>query len=110
MPRRRFRYDRTLGEMVEITYVEEDSSSGAPMVHGDIPAFVSPLDGSVVEGRRAYEEHMRKHNVVPFEQGSEKKNQPAQSRSPQARQELRERLWEYVDKAVQRGPNRRINN
>ena len=37
------------------------------MVQGDIPAFRSPLDGTIVEGRKQYVEHMRKHNVVPHE-------------------------------------------
>ena len=106
MARRRFRYNPELKEMVEIHYVDEGSSD-FPMVAGDIPAFVSPLDGTVVEGKRAYYEHMRKHNVVPFEAGDEK----AKSQSNKVdRQALRERLWEYADKAIQRGPNRRIGN
>lgn len=105
MPRRRFRYDRTLDKMVEIFDYAPDVQT---MVHGDIPAFRSPLDGTIVEGRRAYEEHMRKHNVVPFEKGDEVRKAPQQD--PQSRQQLRERLWEFADKAIQRGPNRKIGN
>jgi len=30
----------------------------------DYQPFVSPIDGSVITGRRAYSEHCRKHNVV----------------------------------------------
>jgi len=33
-------------------------------VRGDIEPFVSPIDGTVVSGRRQYDEHCRKHNVV----------------------------------------------
>jgi len=107
MSRRRFRYDPALKEMVEVIYVDEGSSD-FPVVHGDIPAFVSPLDGTVVEGKRAYYEHMRKHNVVPFEKGDEVRKAP--QKDPKDRQALRERLWEFADKAVQRGSNRRIGN
>jgi len=102
MPRRRFRYDPELKEMVEIHYVDEGSSD-FPMVQGDIPAFVSPLDGTVVEGKRAYYDHMQKHGVVPFEAGDEKKNQPPKPGSTaRERQALREHLWENVDRAIQR--------
>ena len=107
MPKRSFRYDPTLKEMVEVTYVDSGYSN-SPMVHGDIPRFWSPVDGTFVEGRRQYEEHNKRNNVVPFEPGDEK--QRPQKESPKARQELRERLWEFADKAIQRGPNRRIGN
>jgi hypothetical protein len=71
-----------------------------PMVHGDIPAFVSPLDGSSVQGRRAYEDHMRRHNVVPFEKGDE--NRKPVFNTPQEKQARREMIWEYTDR-VSRG-------
>jgi hypothetical protein len=83
--------------MVEITV--EDADDALPMVHGDIPAFISPLDGAVVEGRRAYEEHMRKHNVVPFEAGDEKRK--PEIRTAQDRQAMREMIWEYADRVNQ---------
>ena len=42
-----------------------DSSGTAPMVFGDNVHFVSPIDGTVVEGRAAMREHCRRHDVVP---------------------------------------------
>jgi hypothetical protein len=84
--------------MVEIPV--EDPPEDQFMVHGDIPAFRSPLDGAIVEGRRQYHDHMRKHNVVPYEAGSEKVR-PA-GRTPEERKALREFLWEKVDR-VSRG-------
>lgn len=36
-----------------------------PTVFGDLPDFVSPIDGSVVHGRAGLREHCIKHNVVP---------------------------------------------
>ena len=98
MPRRRFRYDRATDQMVEVPL--DDGADDRTMVHGDIAAFVSPLDGTVVEGRRQYEEHMRRHSVVPYEAGSEKVR-PA-GRTPTEKQALREELWERADR-VSRG-------
>ena len=33
-------------------------------IFGDIESFVSPIDGSVITGRKGYAEHCRKHGVV----------------------------------------------
>jgi hypothetical protein len=38
---------------------------GFPAVMGDIPDFVSPIDGCVVRGRAGLREHCKKHHVVP---------------------------------------------
>jgi len=38
---------------------------GSHAVMGDIPDFVSPIDGSVVSGRAGLREHCKKHHVVP---------------------------------------------
>ena len=37
----------------------------ATSVLGDLPDFVSPIDGSVVSGRAGLREHCKKHDVVP---------------------------------------------
>lgn len=94
MPRRSFRYDPISKEMVEIEPYAAGDVSG-PYVGGDIPAFVSPLDGTVVEGRRAYYDHMKRHNVVPFEAGDEKRRPPPVDPTPR-----REAIWENVDRAM----------
>lgn len=39
--------------------------SQAPMVARDLPDFVSPIDGSMVRGRRGMREHCKRHDVVP---------------------------------------------
>ena len=94
MARRTFRYDPALDQMVEID--PDRSVPTGTMVIGDVPAFVSPLDGSVVEGRRAYYEHMKRHNVVPFETGDEKRRPPPVNPAPR-----REAIWEAVDRSIQ---------
>jgi hypothetical protein len=95
MSRRTFVYDRQQDKMVEVT--READPFAIHYAHGDIPAFRSPVDGSMVEGRRQYEEHMKKHCVVPFEAGSEKVTPPQPD--PRPRREL---LWELVDRSIQR--------
>lgn len=37
---------------------------GRMTIIGDKSAYVSPMDRSVVEGRTAHKEHMRKHGVM----------------------------------------------
>src|SRR5215471_18033199 len=57
----------------EMTYVRSDLTGAQdctnqmsfPTVYGDLPAFVSPIDGSLVSGRAALREHCLRHNVVP---------------------------------------------
>jgi hypothetical protein len=61
---------------------------------------VSPLDGTRIQGRRQYEEHCRKHNVVPTESlkgVSAERDRYAEERDRRA---LREQLWEYTDKSM----------
>ena len=94
MARRSFRYDPIVCEMVEIT--PDDKPIVGHYVCGDIPAFVSPLDGSLVEGRKAYENHLKKHDVRPLEAGDEKRSPPKPD--PSARREL---IWEAVDRSIQ---------
>lgn len=41
----------------------------APMVHGDLPGYHSPVDGKWVEGRRAREEDLKRSGSRPYEAG-----------------------------------------
>jgi hypothetical protein len=98
--RRRYRYDKATDKFVEITdgqgHAEADSH--ATMVLGDIPAFVSPLDGTIVEGRKAYVEHV---STILYRSAGSEKVRPA-GRAPEERKAMREFLWEKVDR-VKRG-------
>jgi len=42
-----------------------DDPRSAPAVRGDLPDFVSPIDGSLVSGRAGLRDHCRRHGVVP---------------------------------------------
>ncbi len=39
--------------------------ASAPVILGDLPDFVSPIDGTVVRGRAGMREHCKRHDVVP---------------------------------------------
>ena len=94
MSRRRFRYDAALDRMVEVL---PESGEAYHYVRDDISPFVSPLDGRVVEGRRAYDEHCRQHNVVPTADLAG--NTPSESvvATERERRERRGMLWELTD-------------
>lgn len=59
----RWRQDSKTGKLVPIDRAARERDGVA--IHGDIEAFVSPIDGSVISDRKQYREHMEKHGVVP---------------------------------------------
>ena len=73
-------------------------NGGGVLVHGDLPDFVSPIDGSVVSGRAGLREHCRKHNVVPT---AELKGLPTlvPQRTPDRRQ-VREAVIQSMTKVL----------
>ena len=44
--------------------MKHDSAAGI-VVRGQFDAFKSPLDGTIINTQRQYDEHCRRHNVVP---------------------------------------------
>ena len=48
-------------EFVEIV---SQSSGSSAAVHGDIDAFVSPIDGSIISDRKGLREHNKRNGVV----------------------------------------------
>lgn len=51
-----------------------------PYIIGDKGAYLSPMDRTVVDGRTAHKEHMRKHGVI--EAGDMKPGEMARSDEP----------------------------
>ena len=43
----------------------DDAAGHSAAIFGDNTRFVSPIDGTVVEGRAAMREHCRRHDVIP---------------------------------------------
>lgn len=60
--RKTYHFDEKLGEMVEGPSAPRGSTSILDMP--DIPDFVSPIDGKVVNGRKGLREHNKIHNVT----------------------------------------------
>lgn len=74
--RQRYIQDRHTGKLIPADeYFDTHSEINAPSVLADMQAYRSPLDGSIVDGRAAHRQHMRKHGVI--EVGNEKLTQRA---------------------------------
>lgn len=59
--RKRFVYDPESKQMVEVPFKPRNSGT---LIVGDLPDFVSPVDGKVVHGRAGLREHNRRHGVT----------------------------------------------
>ena len=64
--RRTFRYDPHLGRLVEVSYGAERV---APDVLNDLPAYTSPIDGRVVDGRAQRREDLQRAGCRPYDAG-----------------------------------------
>lgn len=53
-------YDKSKPLPMEIA-----SLSSAPSVRGDLPDFVSPIDGKLYSGRSGLRDHCARHDVIP---------------------------------------------
>jgi hypothetical protein len=53
------------GRLYDKDSLRGSGTPGAPAILGDLPDFVSPIDGQVVSGRAGLRDHCRRHGVVP---------------------------------------------
>lgn len=58
-------YERGVDTIPELDSGRDGVGGGSYAILGDLPDFVSPIDGSVVRGRAGLREHCKKHDVVP---------------------------------------------
>lgn len=64
-------------EQEKYVMVPRDESAAARdvqngiIIRGNFDAFKSPIDGSIIKGQRDYEDHCKKHNVVPAQEFSQ---------------------------------------
>lgn len=63
--RRRWRWDPDVGELVEVS-IEQQKPAGV-MLMTDIPPYVSPVSGKLIDGRRARREDLKRTGCRPFE-------------------------------------------
>lgn len=61
----RWRQDRETGKLIPIDEKAVAYDRARGIIVKDVEPFRSPIDGTVITNRRQYEEHCRKHNVVP---------------------------------------------
>ena len=66
----RWRQDAETGKLVPIEENHRRTDGGA-CIHGDIQAFVSPVDGTVISDRKQLREHNKRNNVVNTEEFSQ---------------------------------------
>lgn len=59
--RKRYVYDPETKEMVEVEFKRREYGT---LVVGDLPDFVSPVDGKVVHGRAGLREHDRRNGTT----------------------------------------------
>ena len=66
-----------------------------PMIIPDLPAYESPIDGHIVEGRRARREDLKRNHARPYE-GLEQERKEAQRQQ----QYVREREEQILDRVA----------
>lgn len=74
------------------------AGNSTPAVLGDLPDFVSPIDGTVVHGRKGLREHCAKHNVVPTADLAGLPPKPMNQEYRPDRQAIRNELKRTLDK------------
>jgi hypothetical protein len=57
-------YERGVDDIPDVAGMGS-GRAGTHTVMGDLPDFVSPIDGQLVSGRAGLREHCKKHGVVP---------------------------------------------
>jgi hypothetical protein len=85
---------------VDVLPCDAGDVSQAHAVMGDIPDFVSPVDGSVVSGRAGMREHCKRHHVVPTAELKGLPPKPAYYSGPPSeayRQETRQTIADVIN-------------
>lgn len=78
--RRRFVYDPTTKEMVEVSATR---SQALHFIQPDLPGYESPVTGLWVEGRKARREDLRRTNSRPWEGMEQEQKEAAKVRARQ---------------------------
>lgn len=84
----RYVQDRATGKLVEVPRVRVHVSD-APVVVGDIEPFVSPVDHSIITGRRSLRDHQKAHGVAQHGEYGEDNGRAYFERADRQRHERR---------------------
>lgn len=63
--RRKYVYDESTGEMVEVTMMGEKSRQH--FIQPDIQPFVSPADGTIIKSRQHLRSYMKRNNLAHYD-------------------------------------------
>lgn len=91
--RRRYRWSKEANAMVEVPW-DSRAAPIAPVVWNDLPAYESPIDGRVVDGRRQRRDDLARTGCRPYEGREQEQKEAAKVRADQERQtdQLAERM------------------
>jgi len=97
MTRRRWIYPNDGSEPIEVTdaYIREPRG---PLVIGDLPAYQSPIDGRVIDGRVARREDLARNNCRPWE-GMAQERKEAARRESYRHEHMDKKLDETVNRS-----------
>jgi len=108
MSRRSWVYVDGIAYEKGVDIIPESGGRGAPNIVPDAGDFVSPIDGTVISGRKGLREHCKRHDVVPTQElAGMLPQRPAYQPSKQEIRERQEMIYAQVDKAIQQGKLRR---
>jgi hypothetical protein len=102
--KRRFIWSDELKKLVEID-VNAQTRQRAPLIMPDLPPYISPVTGLLVDGRKARRDDLARSNSRPYE-GFESEKREAQRRLAYDEQRREERLDRGVEKIYHQMPVR----
>lgn len=100
--RRRYRWDPTLARLVEVEITRREFGA---LIMPDLPAYVSPVSGKLVDGRRARREDLARTHSRPYE-GREQEAKEIARKQAYAEQRMEHRLDETVHRTLSEMPER----
>lgn len=105
--RRRYRWDKDTGEMVEVPW-DARQTSLAPEIWDDLPGYNSPVTGQWVEGRKQRREDLRRTNSRPYEGREQEQREAAKVAAEKERkldqlaEKMAYRAWDAAPERVRR--------
>ncbi len=106
MPRWRQVVNKQTGKSDFVPLDADAAKRDGHFIHGDIESFVSPIDGTVISDRKQYDEHCKRHGVVPsaefppeyYQQKAEERRKHYEGEvSRQEQQRRRENIHEIMN-------------